>query len=252
MLKKIFVALVVLLVVVAGAGWYLLSSLDSIAKNAIEKFGSQVTGTSVSVDNVRLLPFNGAGTVSGLMVGNPAGFATPHALTLDQLSVTLDMNSLLGSGPIVIKEIDIVAPHVTYEVGGGGSNLQTLERNARAYTADAADAPATAGAQPQRKLIIEDLYVRDGQVDVSATVLQGHALSAPLPEIHLSDIGADSGGATPGEVAQEVVGAISKNGVRVGAGALAHFATSAVTGVAHGVTGGATGVGKGLKGLFGN
>lgn len=254
MFKKIAIVLVVLIVVVIGAAaWFLLSGLDSIVKGAIEKYGSEATQASVTVDSVKVSLQSGEATISGLVVGNPAGYATPSALTLGSITVKLDTSSLAGSGPIVIKQIDIAAPHVTYEVGAGGSNLQTIQKNAQAYAEKAGlTGASTPSDKPQRKLIIQDLYVRDGEVGVSATILQGKSLSAPLPLIHLTDIGKDGGGATPAEVARQVLGAITKDSVKVGAKALANVATSALTGAAEGVTGGAKGVGKELKGIFGH
>jgi len=260
MVRKLGIAVVVLLVVGGGAAWYLLSSFDSIVKGAIEKYGSEATQATVTVESVSISLRSGEATISGLVVGNPEGFATANALTLGSITVKLDAGSLLGSGPIVIRQIDVVAPHVTYEVGAGGSNLQTIQKNAQDYaqTMEASGngpsgtAASSSGGEPQRKLIIEDLTVRDGQVGVSATILEGRSLTVPLPTIHLANIGKEGGGAAPAEVAYLVLGAVSRDAVKVGAKALTHFATSAATGAAEDVTGGTQGLGKRLKGLFGN
>ena len=53
--------------------------------------------------------------------------------------------------------------------------------------------------------------MRDGKVGVSATFLQGKELSASLPTIHLKDIGKKEGGATPAEVADQLMTAITKS-----------------------------------------
>ena len=131
---------------------------------------------------------------------------------------------------VVIKEIVIGAPHVTYEVGGdAGSNIDALKENANAFMAkhgggakgaagstDSSDSTGseTAGgdkraAKDEKKLIIENLYIRGGEVSVSATMLEGITLTAPLPDIHLKDIGKQAGGASPAEVANEILTAIT-------------------------------------------
>jgi hypothetical protein len=58
------------------------------------------------------------------------------------------------------------------------------------------------------KLIIEHLYLRDGTVIARAPELSDETVSAPLPEIHLTDIGKDGNGATPGEVARQTMAAV--------------------------------------------
>src|SRR5262249_7773673 len=156
---------------------------------------------------------------------NPAGFATPTALLLGSVKVQLDTSSVTGSGPIVIKQIDVEHPEVTYEAGRGGSNLQTIQKNAMAYAQSmmGATPPPAPGAPPPRKLQIDDLYVRSGKVNVSATILQGQALGVDLPTIHLANIGR-GGGATPAEVAAQVLGSISSQSVRAATTALAGYA----------------------------
>jgi hypothetical protein len=63
---------------------------------------------------------SGQGTLRGLSVGNPKGFKTPTAFELDEISLTLDIGSIT-SDPIVIKEIVVSAPRVTYELGPRGA-----------------------------------------------------------------------------------------------------------------------------------
>jgi hypothetical protein len=65
------------------------------------------------------------------------------------------------------------------------------------------------GSSEGPKIIIENLYMRDGTVMVSAPAMTDETLSAPLPDIHLADIGKDGGGATPAEVASQVMAAIA-------------------------------------------
>ena len=48
-------------------------------------------------------------------------------------------------------------------------------------------------------------------MNVSATALKGKKLSAPLPTIELKDIGKKKGGASPGEVIEQVLDRVSQS-----------------------------------------
>ncbi len=220
-MKKVLIGIAVvavLLVVAVGGGlYYLYSNLDGIVKAAIESYGSDATQAKVSVQDVKLSLTSGEGSISGLVVGNPSGFATPQALSLGNVSVKVDTASVTGT-PVVIKEVVVAAPSITYERGTSSGNLETIQQNVTRYAgldkAKPAEKPA-AGGKDEPKFIIENLYVRDGKIAISHTALQGKTLSSGLPTIHLKDIGKDKGGASPAEIADKVLGAITQQAVKI-------------------------------------
>ena len=208
----VLTALVLLVVIIL---FFVVSSLDSIIKAAVEKYGSEVTQVEVRLDKAKVSITSGEGTLRGLTVGNPKGFKTDQAFSLGEISVALDV-STVTQNPIVIKEIVISAPEVTYELRSGGSNIDVIQRNVNAYTGTAKGKakvmdPSKDPDKEGRKLIIQHLYVKKGKVNVSATMLKGKALSAALPDIHLKDIGKQKGGADPREVVEKLVRAISQS-----------------------------------------
>jgi hypothetical protein len=254
MLKKIAIGVVVLLLLIAGGVYYLFSNLDSIIKAAIEKYGTAATQAEVKLDSVKISITSGEGALHGLTVGNPKGFTAPQALYLGTISVKLDTSSVAGSGPIIIREIVIEKPQVTYEVTNtGDSNLQAIEKNAMAYGGGGSgggsgtSASGGSGGGQERKLIITDLYVRDGQIGISQALLKGKTLSTPLPTIHLSNIGKDSGGASPAQVAQQVIGSITASASKAASIDLSKELGS----LKDAAGGGASGVSDQLKGLLG-
>lgn len=273
MLKKIAIGVVVLLVVIAGAAYYLFSNLDSIIKAAIEKYGTAATQAEVKLDSVKLSIASGEGALDGLTVGNPKGFTTPRALNFGSIAVKLDTSSVTGNGPIVIKEIDIEKPQVTYEVtSNGDSNLQTIQRNAMAYGSASGGGGGNAsaggggggnanagGGGQERKLVITDLYIRNGEIGMSHALLKGKTLSAPLPAIHLSNIGKDKGGATPGQVAEQVLSSITATATKVASADLQKELGSLKDVVGSGAgslkdaagSGGTSGISDQVKGLLG-
>ena len=208
----VLTALVLLVVIIL---FFVVSSLDSIIKAAVEKYGSEVTQVEVRLDKAKVSITSGEGTLRGLTVGNPKGFKTDQAFSLGEISVALDV-STVTQNPIVIKEIVISAPEVTYELRSGGSNIDVIQRNVNAYTGTAKGKakvmdPSKDPDKEGRKLIIQHLYVKKGKVNVSATMLKGKELSAALPDIHLKDIGKEKGGADPSEVVEKLVRAISQS-----------------------------------------
>ena len=58
-------------------------------------------------------------------------------------------------------------------------------------------------------MIIDDLYIRGGEIKVSAGFLAGKTLGTALPDIHLADIGRSDGGASPAEIAEQIISAIT-------------------------------------------
>ena len=244
--------LAVVLIVVAIGVYYLLSSLDSIVKSAVEKYGSEMTQVTVQLSDVKIELTSGKGALQGLTVGNPSGFKGERALRLGEIALQLDVTTVTKD-PVVINEISITEPEVNYEFGVKGSNLDVLKRNVDAYTAQGKDkTKAEATEEEGKKLVIENLYIRNGKVNVSATELEAKSASAPLPEIHLTDIGKKSGGATAGEVAEQVLGAIGKGAAGAAAKTdIGGLLDKAKGGVAKDVGEAAEERAKGLKGLFG-
>ena len=249
MKRWLYIGGAVLVVIVVGL-YILFSSLNSIVKAAVEKVGSSATQAQVKLKDVNIELTAGNGALRGLTVGNPKGFTTERALSLGEISLQVDV-STVTKDTVVIKEIVISAPDVTYELAGGGSNMDALKRNVDAYAGTGAGkaGKSTGGSEGGRKLIIENLYIRNGKVNVSAPGLEGKTLSAPLPEFHLTNIGKQSGGATAGEVAQQVLAAISQAATKA---AVSLPDVGKLVGSAReGAEGAAKGAGEGLKKLLG-
>lgn len=253
------------IVIVIGVVTFLLSNLDGLVKDAVEKYGSEATQAVVSLDKVEISLTSGSGALTGLTVGNPAGFKTPSAFELGGISIKLDVNSV-GQNPIIIKEIVISQPQVTYERGGATSNIAAIQKNVDAYSKrfGAGGAKKSNGGGP--KMIIENLYIRGGQISVSAGFLLGKKMTVTLPDIHLKDVGKENKGAAPAEVIQKVIGSLTK-GIgsavgKLGLEGLSKGVTEGVAGAAKTLQEGAGGIGgavqegvgdagKSLKKLFG-
>jgi len=254
-MKKIVLGTIAVIVIaVAAAFSYFYVNLDGLVKGAIEKYGSQVAGVKVSVAAVKLDVPNGKVSISGLTVGNPSGFNSPTALKLGEVSVALD-TAKSSKTLIDITRVLIVSPEVTYELGGQGgiSNIQAIQNNVQAFSAKAGGGSSTEAQKPTddknaAKLVIDVLDVTNGKVNLAAPI-PGVAAGAPLGDIHLTNIGKDSGGATPQQVAEQLLNAVSKSATKAAGSIGIGNVTDAAKGAVESVTKGADPA-KALNGLL--
>jgi hypothetical protein len=202
-MKKVLIGVGVLVVIVAVGVFVLLGSLNGIVKAAVEKIGSDLTQTKVTLSDVDIEETSGKGVLRGFRVTNPDGFSKDDAFKFQEVSVTIDAASIL-SDPVIIKEVVIVRPEVVYEFGDSGTNLDRLNKNVQSK---AGSGGGGGGESEGPKFIIENLYLRDGKVAVQAPLLD-EKISLPLPTIHLTNIGKEGSGATPGDIADQMMAAI--------------------------------------------
>lgn len=109
-----------LLLATAGSLWLLYNSLDAQIASAIRRYGPEITGVPVSLSGISISVVDGKAALYGLVVGNPDNFKTKHALSLSEISVTLDIGSLT-TDVIRIKELTVIKSEVTYEYASAGA-----------------------------------------------------------------------------------------------------------------------------------
>ena len=210
-LLKIGAVLVVLVVIAVAV---VTANLDKMIKAGVETMGPEITGTSIKLESVDLSLLSGQGELKGLVVGNPKGFQTKSSFKLADSKISVDLKSAL-SDKVIIKEILIDGPEVTYESGPSGNNVSKIQENVAAFSKSvapkgAAESKSQKKDQTQKKVQINDFIFRNGKVMVSSSVFGGKPVTISLPDIHLKDIGKDSGGVTPETAVAEVFKAVDK------------------------------------------
>ncbi len=137
--------------------------------------------------------------------------------------------------------------------------MDAIRRSVDAYTKAGRSTKEPGSACPEEKprglrWPIENVYSRNGRVNVGSSH-SDKTMRAALPDIHLTDIGKQKNGATPGEVAEKIIDALRKSVNTT----VASVDTSKVLGEAKKQFGAASpgieektkGAVSGIKGLFG-
>lgn len=198
-----------ILAILIGAGgvvFYVYSNLNEIVRTAIEEYGSEVLGTSVTVEEVSLSLTEGKGRISGFQIAEPQGFGSGSAISLGEIALGIDLASLKKLDPLVISLIRVDAPAVNYVVNAQGqSNLATIQQNIEKFTASMGssskkeESPATDTGEVTR-ISIQKLSVENGQISADLSAVGLSSQKASLPAINASNLGGKQG-APPAEIA---------------------------------------------------
>ncbi|MBR4220281.1 MAG: AsmA family protein [Victivallales bacterium] len=191
-LLKVLGIILVLIVILAVVG---VMFAGSLIKTGIQTIGSTVTKCDITVDDVSLSVLRGHLRIDNLVVKNPEGYKTPSAFTLTKVEVKLVPKSLL-SDKIIVNEVEILAPEVTYEVDPlkFSSNIGSIQKNVESFLPAGDDKDKEEKEEKKeekagKKIQIDHVLIDDGKINVSATIAGGHSLPVPLPKIEMNDIG---------------------------------------------------------------
>ena len=211
-LLSIGIGLLVLIVVaVIVVGLF----LGKIVKTGLETVGPKITQTTIAVDAVDLSLLTGSATVKNLVVGNPAGYTAPNAISVGVTAVSVSPMTVL-SDKIVVKSVRVESPEITFEGNPfGANNLKKIQGNVNATAAklqsSSANQPAATGspAKPGKKLEVDDFLITGAKVHFGTrTTLQ-------LPDIHLTDLGTGPEGITASDLIKQVLDEVVSGTIKV-------------------------------------
>merc|ERR1711879_773854 len=103
-------------------------NLGSLIKTVTEEYGPQITKTDVRLDSADISILSGSGSLSGFLLGNPKGFTMPSAVECDTIRVKVVKDSLT-TDKIIIEEIFIDGPVISYEKKDSTDNFKTIVNN---------------------------------------------------------------------------------------------------------------------------
>ena len=230
------VALVIVAVVVIGF------SLGGAVTAGVNQFAPQITGTTVTLKSANISPLTGSGTLTNLVVGNPAGWSDHNLASIAKIQVDIAPMSLFGD-TLVIDDMILDSPEFRYETKLISSNVKDLQKHIESAVGGGTDSPASADT-PARRVAVKRFILRNGKVTIGSGPA---AITVPLPDLELNDLGTPEKGLTPvqlvGAVSKEIVGDILGAATRALATAGSTSGAAALEGV--------KGVGGAIKGLFG-
>ena len=206
---------------------------------------SQVTQTEASLGEVDISLLSGRVVINNLEIGNPIGYKNKNAFELGKFALQFDPKSVL-TDKIMINDVQISGLNVSSEAKANGTtNISQLKDNiAKSLgqkeptnpkpTAQGTQAPATSSTSKQPAVVIKDLRVDDSSVNVALSGIPGIpkdalAVTVPLPNIHLQNIG-ENKKQTLGETALQVVNAIDVEVVKASATAAKEATQKAIQG----------------------
>jgi len=229
---------VVAIVVVIAIG----ASLGGAVTAGVNNLAPKITGTKVTLGSASISPLTGSGTLVNLIVGNPASWSENNLASIGKVHVDVAPMSLLRD-TIVIDDMVIESPEFRYETRLIASNVKDLLKHIEEVVG-ASSATETESSGPGKKIAVKRFILRGGKVTIGTGTA---AITVPLPDLELNDLGTPENGLTPvqlvAEVSQEIVGDI------LGAATRALTTAGSTSGAA--ALEGAKNLGGAIKGLFG-
>lgn len=210
-MKALWWVLGILVVLIVGLAGYLVIAGNSIIRQGIETYGPELTGTSVKLKSVTVMPIVGRATLKGLEVGNPKGFKSANAFEIGEAAVGLETRSLL-SDTVHIHEIRIADPIINFEMARGTNNLEALQRSveksAERWTAE--------GKKNEIDVIVDSVLITGARVNVAGLPVGRGENSVELPDIHVTGLGSkEQGGVTPEIATRAVTRAVTQAAIKI-------------------------------------
>lgn len=190
--------------------------INTIVKKSVESFGPKITQTPVNLQKVKISLLSGHSEIRGLVIGNPEGFHTDSALKFDTIVIDISPISIF-SDKVIIRDILIDGPEITYETSVEGSNVGKIKKNIELFSSSSSSRSQTnesgelpTGQKETKQVQIDTFLLQNGKIRLSAKLLQGKTLDIPLTKVQLNDIGKESGSASFPEVIEKLSDAIYK------------------------------------------
>ncbi len=119
-MKKIFISIAVLVVIIGIVVTIGLSKLDEIIASAIETEGTSALGSKVSVSSVETNLSDGLAVIKGMTIANPSGYKKANAIEIGSFSASVDYKSQ------AVNDISIISPTINAEILG---KLEEIVKN---------------------------------------------------------------------------------------------------------------------------
>lgn len=184
---------IALTVIACIAGLLLVAYLSRniIARGLVQSTASAMLKVPVTIESIDLDLFGADITVTGIAVGNPKGYAPPHALTAKKLAVQLDAGAS-SLETLVVTRIGIEGVDAWFLLDGTRNNISDIVNGMSAADAPANEKPAAGGGV---EVLIRTLELRDVAVHVSERPdVADVPVTAKLASVTATDVSSRSSG----------------------------------------------------------
>ena len=205
-LRIVAIAFGALLLLLVAA---LLTFPGLMIKSAVNTAGPTLLGVDVKLDEATFRLLRGNMTLKGLFVGNPEGFNTRSLCEVGTITLDIEPSSL-RTDTIIINEVYIDKPVFTYQKSLLESNLSKLLKSLEGKD-DGKEKKKEKEKKPEKtggkKVIITKLTIKDPMVKLGIKGIPAGA-PIPLPDIVMTDIGKEKGGASPVDVIKKIFSSV--------------------------------------------
>lgn len=198
-----------------GGGVYLFMNFGNIAKTVTQRIASETLGVPVTIQSINLSLKDKTVSAHGLRIANPQGFKNPHALTVDDISVTLGN---ADQKLVVFEDISVGGTQVFVEVQEDGTNLHAIQKRMEQRMAAAQETvnavtggnsqpaePASQDPTEQVKVIIKRMGMGETKMHPSTTLVGDLDLGTiTVPAITLTGIGEKENGVLANEAIAQI------------------------------------------------
>ena len=206
-MKKFSIISAIILLALIGLLVVGLANLGLLVAKAINTYGPRLTQTEVRVSNVDISLASGTAMLNDFTLGSPKGYTSPETMKVRSIYVDVDERSLLGN-TLVIDRIEVFRPEVFYEKRGGTDNLKTILDAMK--SGQKKSEPSSSSKASGKRLLIKDLILREGTLNVIVPGAQGRNVRVNLSELHLKNVSEDTAGGATAEAFAAVLDAIYK------------------------------------------
>ena len=177
--------------------------LDAIIKRAVESGGPRFTQTTLTLDRASVSMFSGAGTLHGLVLGNPAGYRTEFAIRVDRTELSVHPGSVLAD-KLHVRHLRVLAPEINFEGGLAQNNLRQILDNLQAANITRQASVRSSGAI--KKFRVDEFTVTAGRLYVTTALTNSQPLTVALPDMRFTNLGQGPDGLTSADLAEQLVG----------------------------------------------
>lgn len=187
--------------------------LETLVRTGVERIGSANAKVAITVQHVRLSLVGGRAVLEGLAVANPPHFHTPTAVTIRSIAARLAWRTV-ASDRIVMPEVVIEGPEISFEGSLSDNNLETIRKNLIGAGKHGPSPPSHASKQ-SKAIVIQRLRIVGARVNVwlRTGTMETKVQGIRLKDITLENLGDPDHPLSAGDVAARVFDAMAQEAI---------------------------------------